>query len=222
MPVLLEITHRVRPITASTWARYVEFYGEKAVPRMTRHGFDLLAAFKRSGGIAGEDILLVRFDDWGQAERSIKDLFRDQSGAADSAKMLAGITVIESAKLVRVVRQATEDRFDRALAEPPAQPRRFVQAVLEVAPGGQRDAFPLLGDWAAAVAGAGIVQPILAYETTMGPANELTDIWAAPAGAEAVLERPADPGETILPQLRRAAPEERLYHLDPLPYSPLR
>ncbi|MBI2767797.1 MAG: hypothetical protein HYX53_18020 [Chloroflexi bacterium] len=195
MTVFIEAIHTIRPITNTAFDRYVELYGNVVMP------------------------LLKRFESMAAYEQASASLFREPTLLSSFAALAKEFSVTESAKSARPVPYATEQRLERALAGRPATPRQYVQAILHLAPGGQAVAYGLIGRLADQFEAAG-VQLATAYETAIGQRGEVTDIWIAPA-APSFAYQPGDPMAEITSALRKAAPEESMYFLNPLPYSPL-
>ena len=222
MTILLEAVHRIRPITNTAFDRYVDFYGNVALPTMQRHGWDVLGAWKRTGGPMNEDVLLVRFESQAAFEQATRSLFKDTSMAEASGKLRAdGITVEESAKLALFAPYAKEQRLEAALAEKPDAPRQYMQAILNLRLGGEAEAFRLLGQMIETIEPSGRIRLTTAYLTSIGKRGELTDLWIMPEGMPSLAYRPGDPLAEIIGPLRAHAPEESIFYLNPLPYSPL-
>jgi len=219
MTVVVEAVHAVKPLTNTVFDRWVEWYGNEMIPAMTRNGFDLLGAFKRSSGPAGEDLLISRFESMTDYERAGASLRKDP-GFLKSLASVGSWSVRESSKLAVFVPYATEQRLERALAERPASPRQYMQAVLHLRLGGQPAAYEAIGRLADIVDGSGQGQLVTAYETTVGQRGELTDLWAFPRVPD-LSYRPGDPLAELMVTLREAAPEESMCFLNPLPYSRL-
>lgn len=223
MPIFLEAVHTVYPLTGSAFDRYVEIYGELVVPAFGRHGFDLLGAWKRTGGPMGQDVLLVRFDSLADFERASASLMSDAVIQTQLFAQLdkAGLTIRESAKSATPVPYATEARLEEALADRPAAPRQYAQAVLQLELGGQPKAYDLIGQLADRLATSGAAKLATAYETALGQRGEVTDLWILRGGVGDLSYRPGDPLGDLIGPLREVAPEESTYYLNPLPYSPL-
>lgn len=223
MAVYLEAVHTVRPLTSRVFDRYVELYGELVVPKFAEHGLELLGAWKRTGGTMGQDLLLLRFDSLGDMERAMASVMTDPALQTVLPEQLekAGVVLGETTKTALGVPYATEKRLEAALADRPASPRQYVQAILQLAPGGQPKAYDLIGQLADRMEGAGAGKLATAYETQFGQRGELTDIWALNGGVGDLSYRPGDPLGDLSGPLREVAPEESIYYLNPLPYSPL-
>ncbi len=225
MAVYLEAVHTVHPLTSRVFDRYVELYGEFVVPKLAEHGLELLGAWKRTGGTTGQDLLLLRFDSLGDMERAMASLAMDPTVQTVLPEQLekAGVVLGETKKTAVGVPYATEQRLESALADRPALPRQYVQAILQLAPGGQPKAYDLMGQLADTVESLGTATLATAYETQFGQSGELTGIWILNGGIGDLSYRPGDPfgaGDLSGP-LREVAPEESTYYLNPLPYSPL-
>lgn len=223
MTILLETVHTVKPLTNTAFDRYVDVYGDVVIPAFARHGYDLIGAWKRTGGPMGQDVLLIRFEGLAALEQATASLLKDQKMLGGLGTLLESgeIQISESAKTAAPVPYATEQRLEKALAEKPAAPRQYMQAVLQLKRGGQPTAYDLVGKLADWGEQAGAIQLVTAYETTIGQRGELTDLWILPNGISNFDYRPGDPLAEIIGPLREVAPEESIYYLNPLPYSPL-
>jgi hypothetical protein len=135
--------------------------------------------------------------------------------------MEGGIQISESVKTAYAVPYATEQRLENALSAKPESPRQYVQAVLQLRLGGQEKAYEVLGKLADWGAEAGAIELVTAYETALGQRGELTDIWILPHGVSNFDYVAGDPIAEFTGPLREVAPEESIYYLNPLPYSPL-
>ncbi len=222
MTVFLETSHAVKPLTNAAFDRYVEVYTEAAIPAFERHGFDLLGAFKRTGGEMGRDVLLFRFENLGAMERARASIGKDAGMyKAFGALIESGVQITESTKAAYPVPYATEQRLENALSAEPDSPRQYVQAVLQLTLGGQEKAYEHLGKLADWGEEAGALELVTAYETAVGQLGQLTDLWILPHGVSNFDYVAGDAVAEITGPLREVAPDESVYYLNPLPYSPL-
>lgn len=221
MTVFLEAVHTVKPLTNTAFDAYVDWYGEVAVPAMERSGFDIVGAWKRTGGRMGQDVLLVRFENLAAFESASNALWKDAGLQKGLTSMREGLDVAEEIRLADRVPYATEERLQAALATPADGPRQYMQAVLQLTSGGEPQAYELIGKLADTLEASGAIQLVTAYQTRTGKRGELTDIWLAPGGVPPMAYEPGDPLAELVGPLREVAPEESIYYLNPLPYSPL-
>ncbi len=221
MSVLIEGSHAVRPLTAAAFAEYVDFYGNEIVPAMERHGFELLGAWRSSGGPLGRDVVLTRFPSIAEYERASASLAADPRIGSALGKLMETVQLAETTRLGRPVSYATEQRLERALAARPTRPRQYGQAILDLTLAGRARALELIGQLADHVEREGMLELVTAYDTAIGPRPEVTDIWLLPKGLPPLDYRREDPLARFVEPLREFAPEERYYWLNPLPYSPL-
>jgi hypothetical protein len=222
MPIFIEAVHTVKPLTNTAFDAYVDWYGEAIMPALRRNGYDVLGAWKRTGGPMGQDVLLTRFEDAAHYDQAGKSLRADKAMAGAMAAMAGKFSLTESAKMAVPVPYATEARLDTALAARPEKPRQYLQAVLNIRMGGQPKCYEAVGKLADMTEGGGAASLVTAYETTVGQRGELTDIWTMPGGLGGLLAyEPGDPLADLMRDLRDAAPEESMHFLNPLPYSPL-
>ena len=220
MTVIVEAVHAVKPLTNTAFDRWVDLYGELVIPAMARSGYDLLGGFKRTGGPMNEDVLLVRFESLAAQEAASQALRKDP-GLAKLREHMTGLTIQETVSVGSVVPYATAERLERQLAAKPDAPRQYMQAVLGLVSGGQPRAYELVGKLADWAEGAGALNLVTAYESMFGRRGVLTDIWVMPNGIRSFDYRPGDPLAEIIAPLREVAPEESIFYLNPLPYSPL-
>jgi hypothetical protein len=221
MTILIEGSHTVKPLTTAAFNDYVDFYGNEIVPAMERHGFDLLGAWKCSGGPLGRDIVLTRFSSVAEYERASASLAGDPKIGRALETLFKSVQLVETTKLARPLPYATEQRLERALAERPEAPRQYGQAILGLTLDGQARALEVLGEMTDFAEAEGMLQLATAYETLVGPRPQLTDLWILPGGAPLLEFSREDPFARFVEPLRECAPEEEIYWLNPLPYSPL-
>jgi hypothetical protein len=221
MTILVEAIHTVKPLTNTAFDAYVDWYGESVMPALRRNGFDVIGAWKKRGGPMGQDVLLTRFENAAAYEQAGNSLRNDREFAAAAGAIGSQFGVSESAKMAVPVPYATEQRLEKALAARPEQPRQYMQAILNVRLGGQPRAYEAVGKLADLLDGGEAMHLVTAYETTMGVRGELTDIWVMASGMLPLAYRPGDPLADLIAGLRQVAPEESMYYLNPLPYSPL-
>lgn len=221
MTVYVEACHTVKPLTNTAFDRYVAWYGEYVIPAMKRSGFGLLGAWKRTGGPMGQDVLLIRFDDMNAYQEAGIALRKDAAFLKGYPLMAGQFEVTESTKLCAPVPYATEERIEKALAERPDKPRQYMQAQLYLRPGTQLKFYDAVRRLVEVTDAGDYMSLVAAYETLVGQRGEATDIWVMPGGLRSFAYRAGDPLAEIIADLRAAAPDESIYYLNPLPYSPL-
>ncbi len=223
MAVLLEVRHRIKPITNTAFDLFVDFYADTVVPAMDRHGIDLIGAWKMTGGEMGWDISIQRYDSMAHAEECLASLGQDQALWSAVEQLRGEVEIEEVTKFANTVSYGTEERLNAALgSSDPTQPRQYMLAVLQTAGGGLLPAIDIIGGLADTMEQAGALNLVTAYASRIGRSGELTDLWIMPAGAQGMLDyRAGDPLKDIIGPLREHAPEEELYFLNPLPYSKL-
>ena len=104
----------VKPLTNTAFDTYVDWYGEVAVPAMERSGFDIVGAWKRTGGRMGQDVLLVRFESLAAFESASNALWKDAGLQKGLTSMREGLDVAEEVRLADAVPYATEERLRAA------------------------------------------------------------------------------------------------------------
>ncbi len=223
MTVFVEGLTTVKPLTGTVFDTYVEIYGSTMVPATTRSGFDLLGAWKRTGGPMGQIVVLFRFDDFGAIGKAYETL-RSESGLSDAlTKFLEHAQFAETLKIAEPVPYATPQRLDSALTEAPGAVRQYVQGVIDMKPTAQAQIYELVGRLADMGDAGQWARMVTAYETLIGHRPELTDLWLVPNDAVSGFNSyvPGDPIPDISAPLRELAPDESIYYLNPLPFSPL-
>ncbi len=220
MTVFLEVRHRIKPLTNTAFDLFVDFYAETVVPATERHGIDLFGAWKMTGGEMGWDISLHRYEDMAHAERALGSLAKDRALWSAVEKLRGEIEIEEVTKFAVPVSYGTEERLEAALNASPDEPRQYLLAVLETATGGVLPAIETIGKLVDTLDGAGAMQLATAYASSTGRSGELTDLWIMPHGVAPMLPyRAGDPLADVIGPLRKHAPEESVYFLNPLPYS---
>lgn len=221
MTILVEARHSIRPLTSLAFNAYVDFYGNDVIPAMQRNGYELVGAWKRSGGEMGQDVALYRFASLADYERANAALAADASLAHSIGKMLDEVEMAETTKIGSPLGEAAERGLERALADRPAAPRQYAQVVTKLLYSGQRRACEVLEEMASFGAAKKLGTVVASYATTTGPGPEATQIWLLPEDATPLVYRRDDPFANFVETLREVAPEEERYWLSALPYSPL-
>lgn len=221
MTILVEARHIIRPITSRAFDAYVEFYGNDALPAMARSGFELVGAWKRSGGAMGQDVTLYRFDSLAHYERAQARLAADSALGGAIGKMLGSVEMAETTKLGSPLGEAAGRGFEHARAVAPPAPRLYRQVVTKLVFSGQARALELLEELAVRAPEKGLGRVVASYQTVTGPGPEATQLWLLPDAAAPLTYTQGDPLASLVEPLREVAPEEEVYWLSPLPYSPL-
>jgi len=222
MAVLLEVRHRIKPITNTAFDLFVDFYSDTVVPAMDRHGIDLIGGWKVTGGEMGWDLSIHRYESMAHAEECLNSLGQDKALWSAVDKLRGEIEIEEITKFANTVSYGTEERLQAALDANPDQPRQYMLAVLQTATGGLLPAIKTIGSLVDTLEGAGAMQLATAYASRIGRTGELTDLWIMPHGPSGMMEyRPGDALKDIVGPLREHAPDEDIYFLNPLPYSKL-
>ncbi len=220
MAVFLEVRHRITPITNTAFDLFVDFYADTVVPAMERHGIDLIGAWKMTGGEMGWDISIHRYESMAHAEECLASLGQDKALWSAVEKLRGEVEIEEITKFANRVSYGTEERLQAALDANPDQPRQYMLAVLQTAGGGLLPAIEGIGGLVDTMDSAGALSLVTAYASRIGRTGELTDLWIMPGGAQGMLDyRAGDPLKDIIGPLRKHAPEESIYFLNPLPYS---
>ena len=221
MTILVEARHIVRPITAAAFNAYVDFYANDVMPALQRNGFELLGAWKRSGGAMGQDVVLYRFASLADYERAQASLAADGSLGSAIGGLLEQAEMAETTKIGSPLGGAAERGLAAALREAPRHARTYSQVVTKLIFSGQLRALELLEEMAVFAEAKGLGAVVASYSTTTGPGPEATQIWRLAEDADPLGYERDDPFAPLVETLRQVAPEEERYWLSPLPYSPL-
>lgn len=216
MPVFLEAIHTVRPVTSAAMDHYLDWYGEFAVPAMTRSGFDLLGAWQIEDGLMGRDLVLIRFDSMAHYSSATNTLRKDASLVEDRERQARPFTIAETVKLCAPDLAFAPERIDEALAHHGTHPRRYLHTRRQLAPG-------TVGAISAMVEAAeapGDVYRVAGYDTLIGSRGEQSAIWLLPAGALAAGSVGALSARQTL-ESDTAGIQEWQSYMRPLPYSPM-
>ncbi len=136
MAVLLEVRHRIKPITNTAFDLFVDFYSDTVVPAMDRHGIDLIGGWKVTGGEMGWDLSIHRYESMAHAEECLNSLGQDKALWSAVDKLRGEIEIEEITKFANTVSYGTEERLQAALDANPDQPRQYLLAVLQTTTGG--------------------------------------------------------------------------------------
>ena len=159
----------------------------------------------------------------GQVRKAYETL-HSESGLSDAlTKFLEHAQFAETLKIAEPVPYATPQRLDSALTEAPGAVRQYVQGVIDMKPTAQAQIYELVGRLADMGDAGQWARMVTAYETLIGHRPELTDLWLVPNDAVSGFNSyvPGDPIPDISAPLRELAPDESIYYLNPLPFSPL-
>jgi hypothetical protein len=221
MTVYVQAIHTVRPLRGDLFDRWVDFYANDAIPRMARHGFEVVGAWKRSTGRLNQDLVLTRFESLAAYEKASASMFADVEFGKAIGALLRELQLEEEITVGNPVPYADEQRLERAMAERPAAPRQYLHAALPVVLGRSPKAHRLLADVVTLVEGIGMMRLVAAYETATGLRGVLNDFWVLPERPLDLSYRPSAGPNDLITSLREVAPEEELAYLNPLPFSPL-
>ncbi len=213
MEIFVEAVHRVTPFRPEVFDRWVRFYDETAVPAMRRHGYDLIGAWRRATGAAGEDVVLIHFESLAAFEQASSRLTGDEAIAAGMLRLREEMPDFGVSEVVKLANPAPG--IETVREAPPGDRHLYLQvrtrggsvpALIEkLSPGGARTQ-------------AGAARTLVtAYQTRIGIRAEVTSIWMLPGGAV---------GELPLTALGvfggELANDEQIDLMVPLSYSPLR
>jgi hypothetical protein len=222
MTVLLEATVDIKPIAARSLDHFIELYTTNEAPELDRHGYELVGAWRRSGGPLNRITHLYRFESLARYV-DIRDSVRsDARFLALMPKYLeAPITLTEVITLGSTPAWYDDAKLSKALGESPAEPRQYVLAIVQIPMKGAAKAHELLARNVGHAEDAGGFQMVAAYEPVAGRRGELKVIGIFPMGLPPMAYQAGAPDPPDVEILREVVPEEEVYYLNPLPYSPL-
>lgn len=216
MDVYVEAVHRVTPFRADVFDRWVRFYDDIAIPIMTRHGYDVVGAWRRLTGAAGEDVILNRFDNLAAFEDFSNNLFRDPALAEGIGALRAdvpGIGIQETVKIAHPPPGTRQPEIDARLQAASEAGEAGMHYFLQVH--SRSDALPELAERLVAADGEENGRQLVAlYQSRIGIRDELTSVWMLDGGAPPSAATPPAFGGEL-------AHEEQVTLMTALPYSPL-
>lgn len=212
--IYLEETFNLAPASPETLDRFVEFAQEKLLPAYERLGPRLVAAWYSDSERLCQVMQVLEFDDLGALGDFRVESSRDAAWTECEAR-LEELAPEQRSRLLELLGPVPAETLHEAAAESRNSPiGAYSLAVLEVAPG-------RMSQFTAALEAAAGSFPIVAsWRTIVGRSNEVTDVWKGALRQSGY--EPADEGsKQFFRLLRELAPQERLVHVYPLPYSPL-
>ena len=199
MSVILEVRHRIKPLTNTAFDLFVDFYANTVMPATERHGIDLIGAWKITGGEMGWDMSIHRYESMAHAEECLNSLGQDRELWSAVDKLRSDIEIEEVTKFANTVSYATDERLEAALNGDPDNPRQYMLAVLQTVTGGLLPAIEGVGDLLDAIEPSGAMQIATAYASRIGRTGELTDLWVMPGGAGGMIDyRAGDPLKEVI------------------------
>jgi len=222
MTVLLEATLDIKPIAARSLDLFIELYTTNEAPELARHGYELVGAWKRTGGPLNRITQLYRFDSLEEYVRIRAEVRADERFRALVGKYLASpIQLSEVITIGTTPAWFEPGKLSRAIAETPVVPRQYVLAIVQIPMAGTVRAHELLAQNIAHAETAGAFQVVAAYEPLAGQRGELKIIGIFPQGLPPLGYQAGTPDPPNVDQVRAVVPDEEVYYLNPLPYSPL-
>jgi hypothetical protein len=180
LTVFLEAQIDVRPLTARHLDLFVEMYSSAEAPELDRHGFELVGAWKRTGGSLNHVVHLYRFD---SLERyvAIRAAVRadERFAAVVDAYHASPLQLSEVTTLCTATRWSDEEHLGKALVGPLAA-RQYVHVTLQVRSNGASTAHALLTNSIRDAEAAGGFQLVAAYEPVVGLRDRLTVVGNQP------------------------------------------
>jgi len=205
----------VLPATPGSHDQLVALMQERLLPRYAALGARLVAAFMSHAENWGQVIHLIEHDDL-----AAFDAFR-QRAAADaeyqSARAaLAELAPVQRSELLEPVGPIPSADLHAAIAASASAPvGKYSFAELELTPGKASEFGAVLG------AVRGQFPIVAALRGIAGNPRMIYDLWKGALAQDGY--QPATPQRTaFFEPLRKLAPLEKLIHLYPLPYSPLK
>ncbi len=223
MTIIVETLITLRP--PAVLPRFVDVVGNKALPRLKRHGLEPFAAWSRAGGPAQQVMHLSRFEDLASYERAQASSRKESSGDTGVVEALKGIDVTEVISVSEPSPYSPDERIDRALEKSGGPPRMCFQRIARMHLGMEDEAKKHLAVIIREVEkNSGAIQLITGGQPIIGRRDELKDTFILPKGRDALGEagaaEAAIEGETV-DRWHDCLKEEETLFLNPLPYSQL-
>lgn len=210
---------QVVPLTLHHLDNFVEFFGGHVLPLAERHGRHLVAAWQRLEGSANNIIHLWEFESLTAMEQIDEACYADPLWCRRIAEIETRCGLMMS-RLLRPTPYAPPALLHQAIEDEPDHPRFFIQAITQVPPGQLENFCRYAGEeFEPAMRRAG-GRLIAGWETLIGRANEITDIWVRSPRLRSY-RRASEETRTLWEGLRAYTLDEVVYDLVPLPYSPL-
>lgn len=220
MSVFQEVWHRIRPLTPSAYARFVDFYA-KAVVEPNRDSLDVLGGWKYTAGPTNCDVTLYRFDSVAAIGASLASFGQEVEYLEEVEALFRATTIEERRSVAALAPIASWQRLDEVLAEHPVTTRRYLQIVRSMPLLDAARAYELLGRLVEEREKHGSARLVTAYEPMIGEMSLLTEIWVLPEGAQA-LDDAGRVDRELIDEIETLVPARDLLYMDPLAYSRLR
>lgn len=216
MTVVLEATVDVKPIGARSVDLFIDLYNVNETGALKQHGYEVIGAWKRTGGPVNRITHLYRFESLTQYA-DLRERARPHSTEPSNAWLEAPITISEVTTLGLTPAWFDDEKLSVALGETPTQPRQYVMVVVQIPVLKLGQAYELIAREVARAEGAGAFQMVVAYQSVHGRVGEHKIIGVLPRDRpdfayQAGLTDPT--GIEVLQELE-------IYYLNPLPYSRL-
>lgn len=223
MSVFLEASVDIHPIANKSLDLFARMYTSNEAPILDEHGYELVGAWKRTGGPLNRVVHLYRFADL-QTYATLREQVRgDERFLQVVQEYLASpLQIDEVITLGTTPPWVDDDALPRALSAAPAAARQYVQAIVQIPMQGAATAHELLAKNVAAAEAAGGFELVTAYESLAGVRGRLTVIGIFPHGTPPLAYQPGAPDPDNVEEVRAVIPHEEVYYLNALPYSPLR
>jgi len=224
MTVFMEARVNVRPLTNATMDRFVDHYSDVEHPILERNGYDLVGAWKATGGPLGQVIHLYRFDTISALDLSRTSLLGDPDLLTiyqSAMSVLDGAAMREFVRIGGAAALGLEGRLDELLGETQGGPRQFVAATSRIVFGRQAEAYDLVAQIVKEHEAIGAFKFVTGYDTIFGERGEWTAIGIFPNGVPPMAFTSGVPDPEHRRRLREIMPEESMMLLNAMPYSPL-
>jgi hypothetical protein len=219
--IYLEETYDMNPATPVVRDQFIALAAEEIIPAYTEYGARLVAAWTCNAVRWGQITQMLEFDNFTAYDHYCDALANSQSWS-DTYKKLETLAperqhrLLESLvpNFVPVLQKAIQDSADTPL-------QQYMLATLEVAPG----MMDMMRQGLSEVADSGSLPIAMSWRVLSGKQNTVIDLWKSSlqrTGFQTQADFSAGGIDADwFANLRILAPEEKIFFVDPLPYSPL-
>ena len=218
MAIVSEVQHILGHSTPNSFAKYVDTYGEVAIPAMNGVGINLLGAWRQATGPIGRDLMISSFESMAEMEEILPKLLQHEALTEGLPRLMGlGFTIDEVARYGRTLPFADDRRLLQGTNNPGTKPRSYRLIRRRANSDGIATAIDALSDLADGLEAAGSWKLFTAYVTTGGDRREISEIWIAD---DVSLEWYAKAASTqTLAALDAVTLDASIHFLEPLPYS---
>lgn len=222
MGVIAEGRLTLNPSSSEDFARFVDEFITVEKPWLDRQGTVTCGGWRRWGEARWQLLNLYRFETFADMQRAAQAGREDAEAAANLYSWLNPAAFQYRRHFHIETALAPPGRMEDIARTNGTQPRQYVEIRRKILFRQLDKALEIIGQQISAQEAAGLFELAIAYDTLFGDFGDLTVIGLLPGGASSLrsLDDYGDAG--LAAQLAEVTVDERVFLLDPLPYSPLR